>query len=90
MTTDKALYQSFLDGSEAALSVLRLRYTPDMRTMLAKRFPGEHDIVAEVITLTFEAVRAEPWLYDRDMPLRPWLLTVALNCGRELESLRAA
>jgi len=80
--TETELFVAYLDGDSAAFEQLFARVGPKLLRLIARDFRHRQH-AEELVQETFvRAIRAGRD-FQRDRPLMPWLVTIALNVRRE-------
>lgn len=79
--TDKELFDSSLDGNQAAFDAIHDKYASPMREFLTRCYPGAD--ASEVIRQSFGELRERRERFDARHQLRPWLFAVAACIAEE-------
>lgn len=81
--TDEALFAAYVrTGDDEAFLTLVDRWEPRIRRLMARRVSRRQDI-DELVQDTFLHLHRSAADFDLSRPLRPWLMTIALNTRRE-------
>lgn len=74
--TDEQLMKLYQNGDDLAFKVLYERHSAKIYGFLSKRI-GNKEKVAEVYQEVFIKIHKSKSLYDEELPLLPWIFTVA-------------
>lgn len=80
--TDADLLAGYAAGDESAFQEIVNRYKDGLYTFL-KRFLNQRDMIDDVFQETFLQLFNSRDSFDRSMPLRPWLFTIAANKAKD-------
>ncbi len=80
--SDEALFARYCEGDHAAFLALAERYEPRLRALMRRQVRRSHD-VDELVQDTFLHLHRSAADFQQGRPLRPWLITIALNTRRE-------
>ena len=80
--TDKELMEAYLEGDLDAFKVLFRRYAPIL-SRLFHRSINDAGVVEDLVQETFLNLHRARRDFKADKPLRPYLVTIALNLKRE-------
>jgi RNA polymerase sigma-70 factor (ECF subfamily) len=83
MRSDEELMLSYVQGDQAAFRELFQRYAPVLLRLL-KRNLGRDADAQDLTQQTFLQLHRARHDFRRDMRLRPWIITIALNLARDL------
>jgi RNA polymerase sigma-70 factor (ECF subfamily) len=86
--TDEQLFAAHVAGDPDAFFVLVDRYTPRLRALMRRRASRAAD-VDELVQETFLHLHRSAADFEQGRPLRPWLMTIALNTRRAWVRRRA-
>lgn len=82
LETDEALFLRYRDGDKRAFDVLFARYAPLVTRVVARALDRRAE-VADVVQQTFLQVHRARFDFDGTRPLKPWVMTIALNLRRQ-------
>jgi len=80
--TDADLLAGYAAGDESAFQEIVNRYKDSLYTFL-KRFLNQRDMIDDVFQEAFLQLFNSRDSFDRSMPLRPWLFTIAANKAKD-------
>jgi RNA polymerase sigma-70 factor (ECF subfamily) len=80
--TDEALFLRYRDGDSRAFDVLFGRYAPLLTRVVARALDRRAE-VADVVQQTFLQIHRARFDFDGTRPLKPWVMTIALNLRRQ-------
>ncbi len=83
MRSDEELMFSYVKGDEAAFRELFQRYAPILLRLL-QRTVGRTADAQDLTQQTFLQLHRARHDFRRDMRLRPWVMTIALNLARDV------
>ncbi len=85
--SDEELMLEYRRGAMPAFEELFRRYAPLLRGLLRRRLWSDA-LVEELVQQTFLQLHRARHDFDATKPLRPWVITIALNLAREHERRR--
>jgi RNA polymerase sigma-70 factor (ECF subfamily) len=85
---DEQVMAAHAAADASAFPVLVQRYAGRLRALFLRHGFGEHE-AQDLVQQTFLQVHRARLDYDPARPLRPWLLTIALNLARQAGRRRA-
>ncbi|MEZ6186739.1 MAG: RNA polymerase sigma factor [Planctomycetota bacterium] len=80
--SDEALMSRYVDGDPAAFAELFERYGPRLTALFRRGLPAHVD-VSDLVQQTFLQIHRARHDYRPGLPLRPWVVTIALNLRRK-------
>jgi RNA polymerase sigma-70 factor (ECF subfamily) len=80
-TSDEALFAAYAAGDRRAFAQLFSRHAPRLTRIMARGLRADLD-ANDLVQQTFLQVHRARRDFDPSRPLRPWLLTVAMNVKR--------
>lgn len=80
--SDEVLFAAYVKGDTQAFAELFRRYGPIIRRMMSRQIYRPID-VEELVQDTFMHLHRSSKDFRQGEPLRPWLMTIALNLKRE-------
>jgi RNA polymerase sigma-70 factor (ECF subfamily) len=82
VASDEELMAAYVAGDSAAFGQLFRRYAPVLQRVLRAGLPSASE-ADDLVQQTFLQVHRARHDFDRKLPLRPWIFTIALNLKRE-------
>ncbi len=86
--TDEELFRAYLAGDAAAFDALFRRYAPRLLRLFRRAVWRPQD-AEELVQETFLRAHRAAADFREGQPLRPWLMTIALNLRREYQRRKA-
>ena len=86
--TDEALFAAYVDGDAAAFDALFRRYAPSLLALFRRDIYRPQD-AEELVQETFLRAHRAAADFRPGAPLKPWLITIALNTKRSYKRRKA-